>query len=130
MTIAINYKASTSKIKTFNSVLFVDEKFNILTLKKHLLSSEFIFISDLIKTKDLQKKIIAFDISSKKKIILVSLKKNITNSEAENLGGEFYDLFKEFKQKEFSINSNTVNNQKKKYNWIFFTWNKIKILFI
>ena len=113
MTIAINYKASTSKIKTFNSVLFVDEKFNILTLKKHLLSSEFIFISDLIKTKDLQKKIIAFDISSKKKIILVSLKKNITNSEAENLGGEFYDLFKEFKQKEFSINSNTVNNQKK-----------------
>ena len=31
-----------------------DEKFNISTLKKHVLSSEFLLITDLIKTKDLK----------------------------------------------------------------------------
>ena len=38
-----------------NLVLFVDEKFNILSLKKHILSSEYSIISDLIKSQDLSK---------------------------------------------------------------------------
>ena len=67
MTVSINYKNAGSKIKSTNLVLFVDEKFDVLKLKKHISSSEYSFISDLIKTKDLKKKIINFDISSKKK---------------------------------------------------------------
>ena len=77
MTVQINYKTGSSKKVSSNLVLFVDEKFNINGLKKHILSSDYNYISDLIKKRDEKKKIIAFDISSKKKIILVSLKKKI-----------------------------------------------------
>ena len=109
MTIQINYKNSFSKQNSSNLVLFVDEKFNILSLKKHINSSEFPFISELLKGKDLNEKIISFDLTSKRKIILISLKKNITSSEVENLGAKFYDLFKKSKQNEYVINSNTIS---------------------
>ena len=75
MPIKINYKNSLNKKNSSNLVLFVNEKFNISGLKKYILSSEYAFVSDLLKTKDLKKEIIYFDINSKKKIILVSLKK-------------------------------------------------------
>ena len=58
-------------------------------------------------------KILAFDISSKKKIILVSLKKKITNSEAENLGANFYDQFKTNKINEFNLETETISIQQK-----------------
>ena len=76
MSVQINYKNNSSNTKSSNLVLFVDEKFNISSLKKHISRSEFSFISDLLKTKDQKKKIVAFDINSKRKIILVSLKEN------------------------------------------------------
>ena len=75
MTITINYKNNVPKKDSFNLVLFVDEKFNISSLKKYVLSSEYSYIFDILKTNDLKKKIISFDINSKKKIILVSFKK-------------------------------------------------------
>ena len=67
MSIEINYKNSGSKTGLSNIVLFVEEKFNFSSLKKHLSSSEFLFIFDLLKIKDTKKKILSFDISSKKK---------------------------------------------------------------
>ena len=88
MSVQIAYKNKISINKPYNLVLFVNEKMNISSLKKHISSSEYAFISDLIKTKDI-KKIIPFDLSSKKKIILVSLKKNQSNSDIEKLGANF-----------------------------------------
>ena len=70
MSVKIIYKNKISKKNPHNLVLFVDEKFTISSLKKHISSSEFALISDLIKTRDEKNKIVAFDISSKKKIIL------------------------------------------------------------
>ena len=67
MTIQITYKNKISKINSQNLVLFIDEKFNISSIKKHILRSDYVLISDLIKSKDLKSKIITFDISSKKK---------------------------------------------------------------
>ena len=113
MTITINYKNNVPKKDSFNLVLFVDEKFNISSLKKYVLSKEYSYIFDLLKTKDLKKKIISFDINSKKKIILVSLKKNLTSSYVENLGAKFYNLLKDIKQTEYCINSDTVSGQLK-----------------
>ena len=75
MSVQINYKKKVSIKNKPNLVLFIGEKFNISSLKKHVLVSDYNFISDLIKKRDEKKKILAFDISSKKKIILVSLKK-------------------------------------------------------
>ena len=108
MTVQIKYKSNISNNNTANVVYFVDEKFNISPLKKYVLKNEFSFISDLMKTKDLKKKIIDFDLNSKKKLILVSLDKNISNSEVENLGARFFDLFKDNKISNYEIVSNSV----------------------
>ena len=108
MTVQINYKAISLKQSSSNLILFVDEKYNISGIKKYISSSEYSFISDLLKSNDIKREIVKFDISSKKKIILVSLKKNLTSSDAENLGAKFYDLFKDLKQNNYNVNSDTV----------------------
>ena len=109
MTISINYKNSYSKKTLSNNILFVDEKYTISSVKKHITISEYTFISDLIKTKDIKKKFLTFDLSSKKKIILVALKKNISYSEVENLGAKFYELIKNNKQSNYFLNSDSIS---------------------
>ena len=113
MSIQITYKNNISNKNAHNLVLFVDEKFNISNLKKHISTKDFNVITDLIKNRDTKKKIAAFDISSKKKIILVSIKKNISSSDVENLGATFYDQFKQSKINIFILNSETLSNQQK-----------------
>ena len=66
MTVQINYKSSSSKKVSSNLVLFVNEKFDISGLKKHISKSEFLYISDLLKNCDLKKDLLAFEINSKK----------------------------------------------------------------
>ena len=113
MTVTINYKNKSNKINSSNLIMFSDENFNISPLKKHISSSEHNFVKDLIKTMDLKKKILSFASSSKRKIILVSQKKNIKNSDMENLGAKFYDLFKDAKENIFTLNSNTISEKSK-----------------
>ena len=77
MSISINYKYISNNKNNSNDILFVDEKFNVLNIKKHISSSEYSFISDLIKTTNVKKKIVTFDINSKKKNITnINIKKN------------------------------------------------------
>ena len=59
-------------------------------LKKYVSSNEFSYINDLLKNSDLKKNLFVFELSSKKKIILVSIKEKLKNSDIENLGAEFY----------------------------------------
>ncbi len=113
MSVSINYKNSSNKKSNSNIVFFVDEKFNISKLKKHISNSEYTFISDLLKTTDLKKKIVIFDISSKKKIILVSVIKNIKSFEVENLGAKFYDNIKKFNLSNYQLNSDNLPNDVK-----------------
>ena len=70
MTIKINYKSTSFKKNSNNLVLFVDENFNIGGLKKHVSNTEISYISDLLKTSDLKKNLLVFEISSKKNNIL------------------------------------------------------------
>ena len=67
MSIEINYKNSGLKKTLANLVLFTDEKFNIRGLKKYISNSEFSYINDLLKTSDLKKNLLVFEINSKKK---------------------------------------------------------------
>ena len=92
MTVQIYYKNGDLKNKTSNQVLFVGENFNIKGLRKYIPSSEYFYISDLLKTSDLKKDLLLFEINSKKKIFLVSIKKNLKTSDIENLGAKFYNL--------------------------------------
>ena len=113
MNIRINFKKQVKSKSNANLILFADEKFNITGLKKHISQSEYSYISDLIDKIDSKKKIVTFDISSKKKIILVSFKKNLTDSDTENLGARCYEILYELKESEYIVNSDTIQNRYK-----------------
>ena len=110
MNIKVNFKKQVFGKFNANLILFADEKFNITGLKKHISNSEYSYISDILKKKDTKKKIVTFDISSKKKIILVSLKKNLTGSDTENLGAKCYVILNELKETQYIVNSDTIPN--------------------
>ncbi len=111
MAVQINYKKNLIKKNGINSIFFVDEKFNISGLKKHISSSEYSYVKDFIKIKDLKKKVLKFDISLNRKIILISLEDNNKSSNVENLGANFYDLIKDSKESEFNLNTDTVSTK-------------------
>ena len=115
MTIQINYKKISSKKDLANLVLFVDEKFNINNLKKYLSNLEFSYISDLLKNSDLKKDLLSFEVNSKKTVFLVSIKKDIKISDIENLGAKFHSYINYDKNKEYFVNSDTINNKIKNF---------------
>ena len=129
MSISINYKKNLSKRNVPSQILFVDEKFNISGLKKHISKAEFLFVSDLKKTKNLKKEIVTFDISSKRKIILVSLKNNITSINLEKLGAKFYDFLKDQKDSEFELISDSISIKIKNFVGFFLHGLKLKSYF-
>ena len=67
MSVKINYSTKINKTLSNNSVMFVDEKFNLKNIQKFISKDEFSYINDLLKISDLKKNIIIFEISSKKK---------------------------------------------------------------
>ena len=52
MLVNIIYKNNNAKSKTADIVFFVDEKYNISSLKKNFSSAEYSYISDLLKISD------------------------------------------------------------------------------
>ena len=88
MSVQISYNKKSSSKSSVNKVLFIDEKYKISGLKKHLFPAEFKCISDLLKSKDIKEKILSFEINSKVKVTLVSVKKDIKSSDLENLGAK------------------------------------------
>ena len=108
MTVRLDYSKKTSNNLSSNLVIFCDEKLNTNGLKKYLSNSEFSYINDLLKTIDLKKNLFVFDVNSKKKIVLVSIKKNIKTSDIENLGAEFYKKINHGKNSEYYIISDSV----------------------
>ena len=115
MSIKISFKKSILSKTSSNLVLFVDEKFNTKLIKKYLSNSEFSYVSDLLKTSDLKKKLLIFELSSKKKVVLISIKKNIKNYDVENLGAEFYALINNAKNTEYFINSDSIVSTNKNF---------------
>ena len=121
MAVQINYKNSGSKKNSSNLILFVDEKFNISGLKKHISDKEFSYISDLIKNSDLKKDLLVFEINSKKTIFLASIKKDIKTSDIENLGAKFHGYIKYDKINDYIVNSDTISSKIKNFEIKFFS---------
>ncbi len=113
MTIKINYLKKTVNKTNSNLVLYSNEKFAIEALKKYISKSEFDYIKDLLKNSDLKKNILVFEINSKRKIIIISIKNNLKISEVENLGAEFYRTVNFGKNSEYFLNSDSISG---KYN--------------
>jgi len=126
MTIKINYLNKFVNRSLTNLILFVDENFNINELKKNISNIEFSYISDLLKTSDLKKKILFFKVNSKKKIFLISIRKNIKISDIENLGAEFNSYINHDKKNEYFVNSDTIDNKIKNFVGYFLHGLKLK----
>ena len=126
MPLKINYSKKTLNKSSSNIVLFANEKFNINSLKKILSVSEFSYINDLLKSSDLKKNILVFEVNSKKKIILVSIKNNLKTSDIESLGAEFYERINHGKNSEFFINTDTVTSKERNFTSHFLHGLKLK----
>jgi len=107
MTVKIKYFNKIKKISS-NIVLFVNEKFKINDLKRFISSEEFNYINELLKTSDIKKNMLVFEINSKKKIVLISIKNDSKTSDIENLGAEFYRRVNYGKNSDYFIISDTV----------------------
>ena len=81
----INYLNKFANNPPTNLILFVDENFNINGLKKTISNIEFSYISDLLKTSDLKKKILFFKVNSKKTIFFLSTKVESKSSKTKDL---------------------------------------------
>ena len=108
MSIKINYSKKISNKSSANLVLFCDEKYSITGLRKYISNTEFSYIKDLLKTNDLKKNLKVFDVNSKKKIVLISIKNNLKTSDVENLGAEFYKLVNHGKNSEYFLISDSI----------------------
>ena len=126
MSVKISYKKTLLKSKFGDLIFFVDEKYNLLGLKKYFNKSENEFISDLLRSQNLSKTVSRFDLNSKKRIFLISVKKNISSFEAENLGAEFFNYIKDFKKKEFELNSDVIPTKLKNFISYFLHGLKLK----
>ena len=126
MSVTINYKNNSLNKTSNNLVLFIDDKFNLSHLKKYISKLEFTYINDLLKVRDLKSNLIAFKLSSKKKIVLVSVKKNITSSDMENLGAEFYKTVNHGKKSEYFVNTDSLINKDKNFIGYFLHGLKLK----
>ena len=115
MSIKIKYTNKTTSKLTYNLVLFVDEKFSISNLKKYLSNIEFSYINDLLKTIDLKKNMFLFEVNSKKKIILISIKKDLKSFDMENLGAELYGRINHGKDGEYFVNSDTLTHKNRDF---------------
>ncbi|MBD1153142.1 leucyl aminopeptidase [Pelagibacterales bacterium SAG-MED24] len=126
MTVQISYKKPSYKKNSNNLVLFVDENFNINGLKKNLSNAEFSYISDLLKTSDLKKDLLFFEINSKRSIFLISIKKDLKTSDVENLGAKFHKYINYNKKNDYFVNSDTINNKIKNFIGYFLHGLKLK----
>ena len=110
MSVLINYKKNGPKNLSANLILFVNENFNISGLKKYISNTEFSYIFDLLKTCDLKKNLLFFEINSKKTIFLISIKKGLKSSDIESLGAKFHNHINYDKKNDYYINSDTINS--------------------
>jgi leucyl aminopeptidase len=126
MTIKIIYSKKPIRKTSSNLVLFVNEKFNTNNLKKYISNTEFSYINDLLKTSDLKKNMFVFELNSKKKIVLISIKKDLKSFDIENLGAEFYGRINYGKNSEYFINSESVTGKSENFISYFLHGLKLK----
>ena len=126
MTTKITYLKKASSRSQSSLVLFIDEKININNLKDHLSVNEFKYVKEISKSGETKKNIFIYEINSKRKIILVKNKKDTKTSEIESLGAEFYKIIKDIKFNEYSINSDSILNNKSNFLEYFLHGIKLK----
>jgi len=126
MILKISYNNKSFNKTSNNLILFCGEKFQANNLKKILSYNELNYISDLLKNADLKKNLLFFDINSKKKIALISIKKNLSNSQIENLGAEFFKNVGQDKNSEYFLVSDSISGNNSNFLGFFLHGIKLK----
>ena len=126
MSVKISYLKKKAIKSSSNLVLFLNDKYSVNNVKKYLSNSEFSYINDLLKTSDLKKNLLVFEVSSNKKIILISIKNNLKNSDIENLGAEFYGRVNYGKNDEYLINIDSIISKEENFIGFFLHGLKLK----
>ena len=126
MSLKINYSNKTLSKNSSNIVLFTNEDFKINRLKNFLLDSEFSYIDELLKNSDSKKNLLLFEVNSKKKIVLISIKKNLKSSDIENLGAEFYKKINFGKNSDYFVISDSLESKYKNFLGYFLHGCKLK----
>ena len=111
MSVSINYKKKSFNKTSSNLIFFTDDKFDLGRIRQFLTNSEFSYVEDLLQSSDLKKKLLVFEINSKKKIILLSIKRDLKSSDFENLGADLYKRINFGKNCEYFLNTDTVKTK-------------------
>ena len=97
MSVQVVYKTSVKSTNTGVIAVFSDEKFNINLSSNDLSKKETSYLKKILKNKKNGDKIFTINISEKKTVIIILLKKNIDITNIENLGAEFFVFIKKNK---------------------------------
>ena len=126
MSINIIFSNKVTNNPSSNLVLFSNDKFDTKGFKKYLSDSELSYINGLLKNNDLKKKIFVFEVNSKKKIILISIKNNLKTSDVESLGADLYGRINYGKNTEYFLNSDSIESKHKNFVSYFLHGLKLK----
>ena len=108
MSVKISYLNKSIGALSGNVILFVNEKFSTKNLNNYLKKTELTYINELLRTSDLKKNIFVYELNSKRKIILISIKSNLKTFEIENLGAELFARVNYGKNSEYSVVSDSM----------------------
>ena len=126
MSIKISIKKNINNKDIRNYVLFCDENFNISSLKNYISNNEFSYIADLLKTSDLKKNLLFFEINSKKTIYLISIKKDFKTSDVESLGAKFHSFINYKKKNDYCVHLDTIKSKIENFAGYFLHGLKLK----
>ena len=111
MAVKINYLKKKNLKVSDNLILFTDEKYNVKNLKKLISNFELNYILDLLKTSDIKKKILTFEINSKRRIILISIKNNYKIADIESLGADLHGKIHVGKNKTYFVDTDSLEGK-------------------
>ena len=96
-------KLDSKKLR--NYALFSTNEFDLKSLNKNFSKQELNNIDEILKFED-KKNFILFNLNSKKKVILINIKKDLEKSAYEDLGAKFYEFLKNNNIKEITLDYN------------------------
>ena len=117
MTVQVFYKNKINSKSSNVFALFTDENFKIQKIDAYFSKKEVSFIEKIIRNNKISKKTISsFNLNENSSVILIPLKKNLTSSEVEQIGADFYKFIKLNFFTEVTFDQKNIPANQKKFN--------------
>ena len=111
MSIKINYSKKAPGYASDSLILFSNADYKFSNSNKFITNSEISYINDLLKTIDKKKNLLIFELNSKKKVVVISIKKDLKAAGAENLGAELFGHINFGKKNEYFLISDSIDTK-------------------